>query len=471
MPTTDDRFEGEHRQLHEPGGMVTCPLDSATATLRIPNDMSITGVTASTPRLIEPAEQPPGEICRYGVAFPFQVAPKLAAVLCCLRNEGYPAGDFENGSDVFLFDRLDGIDPAGAVPIVRNDKYVDAKGQRRIVIHYPIVGGFVPLGARRDDGAPHPHAGTGFGVSESWDFPLLGKGHYTKSHKKTKMIRRTSVYQFSYDTRFFLIDDTDVYDGDAPLRATGPGSEWALTWQGLKQAVPDGDDLLNPIYTTGGDDPHTWLSDPMSSGVARWRRADGAWRPVSYVPVVLGAPASGNESWMEPSMVRDLDGSLLFTCRGVYSASADHMVRIWRSTDNGESWQVIIEKPDARGQAPVTINQAADGTPYIVCNRLGHERDWLVIHPLNDERTDLLPAVDVRNAIEQFGPPPKGPVWFMDHPNGETLRLGDGRWHHVLSYRNMDRGEHSGSTPTPHTGQYLEEVLSDGPPRPAWRFE
>ena len=58
-------------------------------------------------RLTALAENPPGEICRYGVAFPFQVAPRLAAVLCCLRNEGHPVGDFENGSDVFLFDDLD----------------------------------------------------------------------------------------------------------------------------------------------------------------------------------------------------------------------------------------------------------------------------------------------------------------------------------------------------------------------------
>jgi len=431
--------------------------------------MSITSVTASPPRLTEPTEQPPGEICRYGVAFPFQVAPETAGVLCCLRNEGYPAGDFENGSDVFLFNRLDDINPAAAIPIVRNDKYVDTHGQRRIVIHYPVVGGFVPLGALRKDETPHPHAGTGFGVSESMDFPLLGKGHYTKVHMKTKMIRRTSIYQFSYDTRFFLIDDSDVYDGDGPLRASEKGSEWALIWQGLKQAVPDGDDLLNPIYTTAGDNPGTWLSDPMSSGVARWRRINGKWQPTTYVPVVQGAPGSGNESWMEPSLVRDLDGSLLFTARAVYDDVAHRMIRIWRSSDNGETWEVTIEKHDVRGQAPVTINQAVDGTPYVVCNKMGHERDWLVIYPLNDERNNLLPAIDVRNAVEDFGPS-TGPCWFMDHPNGETLRLGDGEWHHILSYRNMDRGEHAGAPPAPSTGHYLEEVFSDGPAIPVWNF-
>jgi hypothetical protein len=426
--------------------------------------MTITSVTANPPRLTEPAENPPGEICRYGVGFPFQVAPKLAAVLCCLRNEGHPVGDFENGSDVFLFDDLDNIDPAGAVPIVRNDKYVDTKGQRRIGIHYPVAGGFVPLGALREDGTPHPHGGTGFGLSEILDFPLLGKGHYSKSHKRTKMIFRTALYQFSYDTHFFLIPDTDVFNLDDPLRASGPGSEWPLLKPGLKQGIADGDDFLCPVDASKGD-----VLDglqPGSAGVARWLRRGDAWQPVSYVPI---AYHEDDVVWIEPSLVRDLDGSLLFTSRGCFG-DIGATIRIWRSTDGGETWRTVIDKEDARGEAPVTINLAADGTPYVVCNKPEHERDWLIIYPLNDERNDLLPAIDVRNALEEFGPPPKGPVWFMDHSMGETLRLGDGKWHHVLSYRNMDRGEHAGGAPPPSSGQYLEELISDGPARPVWKF-
>ena len=425
----------------------------------------ITAVTANPPRLTEPAEHPPGETCRYGGAFPFQVAANTAAVLCCLRNEGHPVGDFENGSDVFLFDDLAHIDPATAVPIVRNDTYVDGKGQRRINIHYPIVGGFVPLGALRDDGTPHPHAGTGFGISHALDFPLLGKGHYTKLHKQNKCVLRTCVYQFSYDTHFFLIDDFDVFGLEQPLRAAGTGSQWAIHSPGLRQGVPDGDDFLAPA-TASADDLHNVIHQPAASGVARWQRRGDSWAPTTFVPI---EKPQSDSVWSEPSLVLDIDGSLLFTSRGCYG-DADHVIRIWRSTDGGESWEVVIEKPEARGQAPVTINSAVDGTPYVVCNRLGHERDWLVIHPLNDERSDLLPAIDVRNALEEFGPPPKGPVWFMDHPNGETLRLGDGAWHHVLSYRNMDRGEHAGGAPSEFSGQFLEEVVSDGPARRVWDF-
>ena len=428
--------------------------------------MPITAITASPPRLTEPAVNPPGEICRYGVAFPFQVAPKLAAVLCCLRNEGHPVGDFENGSDVLLFDDLDRIDPVAAVPIVRNDTYVDTRGQRRIAVHYPIVGGFVPLGALRGDGSPHPHAGTGFGLGEILDFPLLGKGHYSKGHKRNKMILRAAVYQFSYDTHFFLIDDFDVYDGAHPLTASGKGTHCPLLLPGLKQGIPDGDDYLHAVSAAPGD-MQTWNQNPGTSGVARWQRRGSTWMPVTYTTVAEAPPP---EAWMEPSLVRDVDGSLLFSARGCFGG-ADHVIRIWCSRDGGETWRPAIEKQEARGQAPITLNQAADGTPYVVCSKLGHERDWLVIHPLNDERTDLLPAIDVRNALEDFGPPPNGPVWFMDHSMGETLRLGDGRWHHVLSYRNMDRGEHAGGAPPPASGQYLEQVTSDGPAQPVWQFE
>ena len=388
--------------------------------------------------------------------------------MCCLRNEGYPVGDFENGSDLFLFDDLEHIDPAQAIPIVRNDTYLNPCGERRIAIHYPIVGGFVPLGALRPDGTPHPHAGTGFGLSEIMDFPLLGKGHYSKSHKTDKMVQRATVYQFTYDTHFFLTRDFEVYREDRPLRASGSGGEWALFLPALRQAVPDGDDFLFPVVGTAHKGS-AWFGSPVASGISRWQRRGEDWMPVSFVPVVeAGGDLAGQ--WGEPSLVRDLDGSLLFTSRGCFGEE-DHRIRIWRSADNGESWVQIIELLNARGQAPVTINQAADGTPYIVCNKYGHERDWLIVCPLNDERDGLLPPIDVRNALSEFGPPPKGPVWFMDHPNGETVRLADGNWHHLLSYRNMDRGEHAGGAPTPHTGHYLEKLISDGPPRPVWQFE
>ena len=107
------------------------------------------------------------------VAAPFQVAPGLAALSVAIRNEGYPMGDFTNGTDFILFDSFESISAECAITICRNEKHVHDDGEKRIVIKCPIRREFIPFGALRDDGSPHPHAGTGCGLSEVLDFPIL----------------------------------------------------------------------------------------------------------------------------------------------------------------------------------------------------------------------------------------------------------------------------------------------------------
>ena len=426
----------------------------------------VQSITQGSADLVIPPHTPDGLMCRYGVAFPFQVAPKMAALCCSLRNENLPAGDFENGVDVILFDNLRRISAQRATPLSRNEKYTDQKtGRPRIRIKYPIIGGFVPLGARFDDGTPHPHAGTGFGLCEVLDFPMYGtgaKGYYKKADKRTSMVRLAETRQFSFDGTKFRVLRTDRWTASRPLKA--PGSDWALIWPGLRHAIPDGDTLLYPILATQGD-PGVWTNSAMATGVSRWARSDGAWRPVSFDPV---APRNGG-MWMEPSLVRDLDGALLFCARGV-SGPLNNTVRVWRSVD-GEHWTLIIDLPNARGQSPITLNSAADGTPYIVTNVLGHERGWLGLWPLNEDRSGLAEMITVRHARKEFGAPPSKLVWFVDHPTAMTLRLADGQWHNVLTYRIMDRGEHRGDDPAPQTGQYVEEVVSRGPAISIWNFD
>lgn len=438
----------------------------------------ILGVGRSSVALVAPQQQPGGDTYRYGVAFPFQVGPRKAALSVSLRVEGYPVGDFESGADAILFDDLSDIADRGSMPLTqRNEKYVDEQtGQPRIIIRYPTIGGFIPFEALREDGSEHPHAGTGFGLNQMLDFPMRGDGYYSKSDKTTAMIRNTEIHQLTYDGREFRVAKSELKSPDSPPRA--PGSEWALVWPGLHQAIPDGDDLLYPILAAGGD-ASTWRGWPMASGVSRWQRADGLWGPVEFIPIAHSRKAAepriihGKPSDLlplEPSVIRDTDGSLLFTVRGVGDDVEDHAVRVWRSADSGSSWQLIIDLEQARGQAPITINTAADGTPYLVGNPLGRERDCLAIWPVNEERTGLLEPIVVRDALEEYGPPPSGDVWFMDHPNAATLRLRDGKWRNVLSYRIMDRGEHSGGKPAAQTGQYLEEVVSKGQVVSDWRF-
>lgn len=431
--------------------------------------MSILNVTCGPAALDQPLGQSDR---RYGGGTHFQVGPATAAVCCSLRVEGMPVGDFEDGSDVFVFDTLEDLAIATAVPVSRNEKITDpASGRPRIIIKYPIVGGFVPFGAKRSDGTLHPHAGTGFGIGQALDFPMLEGGYYAKEHKDTEMVRLTDVTQFAFDGAEFQVAECERHGAGNLLEASDSG--WFLISPGLRPGIADGDDLLCTAFATRSDSTE-YLPLPAASGVARWRRQSGRWQPVDFIPVAHTGNAIDEKdkrppTWAEPSLICDTDGSLLFTARGAYG-DLDHVIRIWRSTDNGENWEVVINRERARGQAPITINQAADGTPYVVANRLGYERDWLALWPLSDDRKSLKDPIDVRNATAEFGPPPSGMVWFMDHASGETVRLADGRWHHLLSYRIMDRGEHGGGAPPPQTGLYLEEVASAGEPLAGWRF-
>ena len=432
----------------------------------------ITHITKGPADLVTPRD---GDNFRYGLGFPLQVGPRQAALLCNLRTEQVPTGDFENGADILLFDDIDAISRSVAVPITRNERTTSETGSARIVIKYPIVGGFVPCGAHRADGLAHPHAGTGFGVSEALDFPMRADGSYGKADKTKSMIRRAVVHQFTYDGRIFTAHE----DRTASDLLAVPESDWIVYVNGLHTAIADGDDLLYPACATTGD-ASLYNPTPTAAGVSRWQFRDDRWQLTHFEPVSIGRPSDKPRilygeplelTASEPSLIRDTDGSLLFTARLSGDDLEDHAVRVWQSKDGGKTRVVVIDQPQARGQAPITINRAADGTPYLAANAPGRERDLLCLWPLNEQRTGLLQGLEIRDALAEFGPPPTGPVWFMDHPTAVTLRLANGEWHHVLVYRLMDRGEHAGAAPPAQTGMYVEKVMSTGPAIPEWHFQ
>ncbi len=413
----------------------------------------ITTVTKGPADLVAPPSSATAGTMRYGLGFPFQVAPRKAALFCNLRLEGVPISDFENGTDVILFDDLSSISADGAIPISRNEKLMDSKtGKQHIIVKYPVVGGFVPLGAVRKDGSAHPHAGTGFGICAGLEFPTDENGLFTWN---TKFTRHLEVQQYTYDGHTFRVLRSEMTKAGSLLPIAD--STWRIVQNGLTNAIPDEDDMLQPVVANnGGADV---------SGVVRWKRRYGLWRPVSFVPIT---PAG--ESWVEASLIRDLDGSLLFSARG-YGQEASNMIRVWRSADGGAGWELVIQVPQVRAQAPISLNRAADGTPYIAANLLGRWRETLCLWPLNADRSALHEPIVMRDAPAEFGPAPGGSKWMVDHPNAVTLRLADGKWHNVLVYRILVQAEHRGAAPPPQTGLYVEEVLSDGPTAPPWRFD
>lgn len=434
----------------------------------------ITGVTVGPVRLIAPPDSTPEQPLSYGLGFPFQVAADRAALFCNVRVEGVATFDYENGTDVIVFDSLEGIGAAPPVIISRNERLTDAGGAPRIVVKFPIIGGFVPLGALRADGSPHPHAGTGFGLCQAISFPVDEAGHF---NWQTERIHRCEVHQLSYDGERFAAERVPQLP-ERPHPWVGE-SAWRISAPGITNAIPDGDDLLQAVQASDGSG--------SSSGVVRWSRAGGSWEPVEFSPVT-----PRNEGWAEASLVRDTDGALLFSARGGVGDQLSE-VRVWRYYQGEPQWRLVFSTPDVRvlhreeggpqweqvlsargahNPGPISINRAADGTPFIGANLPGSGRETLCLWPLNEARTGLLEPLTARAAREEFGAPEAADArWMVDHPSGAVVRLADGAWHALLAYRVLDSAEHRGAAATDRTGCYVEEVQSDGPVMPAWRFE
>ncbi len=408
----------------------------------------ITGITKGRVALAIPPDTPSDEVWRYGLGFPFQVGPRKAGLFCNIRRDGTHSIDLEIGSDVVLFDDLTDIRAEHAMVLSRYEI-----GKTFIVRKGPVLGGFVPLGAKLADGSPHPHAGTGFGLAMGARHELDETGNYDY---RDDADRHAELFQFGYDGKDFKILQREYVKVEALL------SDWDLAGNFVTNAIPDGRDLLYVMVAKVGE--------LRVSGVSRWRHGADGWRPVSFVPVT-----GDKAQWGEPSLIRDGNGDLLFSarsdCRVLPGIAFD--AAVWRSTDNGETWEQVIYRKGCRSRSPVSINQAADGTPFVAANLPPHDRtrEVLCYWTLNESRTDFEECRIARDAPAEFGPAPSGSWWRIDHPNSAIVRLADGAWHSLLAYRIVDNGEVEGDAdPPPQTGCYVEEVLSSGEAIPTWNF-
>jgi hypothetical protein len=410
----------------------------------------IIGVTHGKVDAAIPPTTPKGQDWRYGLGLPIQLDATTGGLLVNIRQNGTQYCDFEVGTDLIPFTSLDKIDAANAVAVSRPSKEKNPwTGTPSITSKYPMMGGFVPRGAKRADGSPHPHHGTGFGICEVGfypaDFtqPLSGRIGY-----------HVELQQLAYDGRQFTASPPVRME-----RLSVGTSGWNITGVGLSPAIPDGDDLLFPVTCSNS-------SSVGISGVARFQHGKDGWQPSSFVPITnVGA------TWFEPSLIRDVDGSLLFTARN----DAGSPISVWRLTD-GKAWKRLIHIDNARAYAPVVLNQALDGAPFLVTTlatanlAASNDRNILEIVPIDSARTSIGKPILVRNGPTEFG---VGPVasephkkgWFIDHCTGNVIRLADGRWHSIISYRVDAKVEHYGEPGTPHTGHYVEEVSSSGKPQ------
>ncbi len=458
--------------------------EAATDALQ-PARRGICGIRRNPKALDVPVDVPPGPAWRYGLSYPFQVAADLGGLYCNLKVFGGPGQDFGGGVDIVLLGQPGSPRVAKAVTVARNSPAPNPNngGRPAIMVKSPGLAGFVPLGAKHADGRPHPHAGTGFalvpgnawptGPGETPDFAYpdrIGYGSYTGE----KNYRTFDLYQLRFDGAAFTVSPPERLD-----RAAFGGLFLASTGMGC--AIADGDDLLCGL--TGLHPGGT----ATGAGLARWVRRAGAWRPADFEFVT---PPDGS---MEPSLVRDLDGSLLLFARAPRAMGPP--VRIWRQPAPGRPWELRINVNRLIPSVPATLSRAADGTPYLASNlyqpqlmlpaglnsdggvdRLGPagrrgERSTVCLWPLNAARDGFDLQFVVRDPLVEFGPPPHGTIWAADHPTGGVVRLADGQWRSLLGYRLLEWKENTHFIPPgPRTGGYLDEVLSFGPPVPPWNF-
>lgn len=435
--------------------------------------------------LASPVRVPERETWRYMLTYPFQVAPRKAALSLNIKVSPGPGQDFPVGVDMLVFDDLAKIRAEDAVPFARNvvEPNPNADGKPAIMAAYPPQVGFIPLGALRSDGTPHPHAGTGVAPlltgarpvddSEGLDhFPdRVGRGAF----------RGRRAYQYS-EIRQLRFDGAKLTWTD-PVRLRGNeifASNHTLINYGMSAGIPDGDDLLIPLVCRRvGAPKHT-------SGISRWTRRGGEWQPVSYEPI------TPEDNSIEPSLVRDIDGSLLFLARGRRESGPP--VRLWHRRAGGE-WKLVINRQRLTNSTPVTLNSAVDGTPYVLMNlfqpefrlppdihadggisrlepkgRRG-ERSTILLLALNRERDGFETPLLARDPLMDFGIPPRGTIWAADHPTATVVRLADEQWHSIYGYRVLEWIENSHQTPpSPQTGCYLDEAFSLGPAMAPWRF-
>jgi hypothetical protein len=406
----------------------------------------ISGVTCGEVRLAGVPSAPAGETWYYGIASPLQLDATTVGLLVNIRRNGTPYGDFEVGTDLILFGDLGKIASGHRVPISRAGREPHpVTGEPSLTARYPVIGGFVAHGALDARGTPHPHAGTGFGISQIAFYPA----DFSKPlPPENQLGYELEVQQFRYDGAQFSVSQA------RRLQSWPTADGWGITAPGLSSAIAEDNDLLLAA---------TCATSGVASvaGVARLTYGADGWQPAAFAAVT-----DPGTTWYEPSLIRDTDGALLFTARNNHIAGKGD-IPLWRSRDAGRTWQLLFLLRGQRTGTPLVLNQAADGTPYFATNTaLGTDRSILQIVPLKPDRTGIGPPLVVRDGSAAFGRTPSGQAWKVDHGIGAVVRLADGRWHGILAYRVLDEAENAGKPATSYTGTYVDEVLSLGEPRP-----
>jgi hypothetical protein len=393
--------------------------------------------------LDHPARQPEGTTkpASYEIGKLFQLDRETLLLVASLREQG--GHDFEIGNDGFIFRDLAEIVPERAISINRPEVgYTTRTGRSAVLSKYIVGGAFVPLGAKSNDGSPHPGAGTGFLLSSVITFVPDRSEIMPAPH----MEQFLEFYQIRWNGKTL-----DVTRDKLP-------PDYASCFNPGFNCVAEGSRFLCPLESDAG------------IKVVRFERSADRWvpgaagKPFSALKEQGRALAGSTAGEIEPSIVREDAGYL------VYTRGSDRRGRVYRSQD-GLNYYLAFDHWNHT--VPQVLNQGLDGGVYLLTNTgPGWLRNPLLAFALRGVGF-VTPIIvhDEKGIRDDSGRQNGGEVPFCDHGIGTSVFLG-GRWRHLILYRVLDLRETNGegAPPRPQTGLYLAELEYESATHVPFRF-
>lgn len=141
----------------------------------------------------------------YQLGSPFQLSSTQVGLSLNIRYSGIRAVDLEIGSDLAIFDDINHISGGHIQELTRYSHDVHPKtGRKMLLARYPVIINFIPFGAKRSDGTPHPFAGTGFGINSVIGFPedRLSSDVF-EGMEEDEQFYAVEIHQYIYDGAHF----------------------------------------------------------------------------------------------------------------------------------------------------------------------------------------------------------------------------------------------------------------------------
>lgn len=410
--------------------------------------------TGSHPRLKLVAQKgrPLGGV--YGLGRIVQIDAHRAAVVANVRVVEAQATDFEDGSDVILFDDVSDISAKSATTLSANEPLANSQTDHPVtLIKYPSNMAFMPADANCAG------ARTGFALA-----CVIGCDT-TNNRISTKIHHGIEVQQLSLRDGVIHVDHSEVLACDALMDG------WRVVNVGLGGPVRDGESLWISVVAERAEQVRECV-------LMEWRFDGKRWRVESFVPFTDG------ESWYEPSVTRDESGRWIACARGIGKAGGyqdapgvvnphSQDIVLWSAPGPRGPWARVVSHGPVRSHTPVTVATVPGGVvvlgsplrkPKTFADGIVEPSIWmrhqLVAWKIEPEQSWRVNSpVVLFDCDKAMGPNPGRWDWRADHPIVTTVTLADGKPHTLMAWRTCDCEEVDGNLgPTEFSGLWVGEL-------------